>query len=60
MAFLFRFWSECLPVYQQRAGDNLTSEEPLEENAGFGLTNRNLIIEPHAREHMMSGSQIAR
>ena len=55
--FLLRIPSEALPLHRQRAGQDLESDERLQERAVVGLVNQKLIVKLNRRNHMATSSR---
>ena len=59
-AFLLRIPSDALPLYRQRAGQDLESDERLQERAVIGLVNQKLVIKLNRRKQMATDSHMVR
>ena len=51
-AFLLRLPSECLLLFEQRAGENLKADDRLDKKAGAGKVGGKLMMERRKRRHM--------
>ena len=58
--FPLRIPSEAPPLRRQRVGQDLESDERLEERAVIGLVSQKLAIKLNRRKHMAAGSRMVR